>query len=138
MPGPPRQVEPDDLAAAGPEVHHDERLARRCVVATGIHGSGCAATQHTVLPTPPRSLLRKMSPKIQNMHMNHAKNRKISNSASGNDPLSLNSNQPSMKPAGEVSAVARFRYPSRVLPGLTPRLSTKDHPLGRARRFRVR
>ena len=45
---------------------------------------------HRVLPPPPRSLLRKMSPRIQNRHMNQAKNRKNSNSASRNDPLSLN------------------------------------------------
>ena len=43
-----------------------------------------------VFATPLRSLLRKMSPITQNRHMNQAKNRKNSNRASRNDPLSLN------------------------------------------------
>ena len=43
-----------------------------------------------VLAAPPRSLLRKMSPKTQNRHMIQAKNRKNSNRASRNEPLSLN------------------------------------------------
>ena len=43
-----------------------------------------------VLPPPPRSLLRKMSPSTQNRHMNQAKKRKNSKSASRNEPLSLN------------------------------------------------
>ena len=46
-------------------------------------------TQH-VFATPPRSRLRKMSPITQNRHMNQAKNRKNSNRASRNDPLSSN------------------------------------------------
>ena len=47
-----------------------------------------------VLATPPRSLLQKISPKIQNRHMNQAKNRKISKSASRKGPFSLNIDQP--------------------------------------------
>ena len=54
------------------------------------HGMRITKTTQSVLATPPRSLLRKMSPRIQKRHMNHAKNRKNSNSASRNDPLSLN------------------------------------------------
>src|SRR3954452_17928039 len=45
---------------------------------------------HIVLVPPPRSRLRKMSPRTQNRHMNHAKNKKNSKRASRNEPLSLN------------------------------------------------
>src|SRR6478735_23751 len=58
------------------------------------HGTKITNSTQRVLATPPRSLLRKMSPKIQNRHMNQAKNKKISKSASRKDPLSLNINQP--------------------------------------------
>src|SRR3954454_16926691 len=45
---------------------------------------------HRVFAPPPRSLLRKRSPKTQNRHMNQATKMKNSNSASRNDPLLLN------------------------------------------------
>src|SRR4051795_8813165 len=54
------------------------------------HGMTITKITQSVLPPPPRSLLRKMSPRTQNRHMNHAKNRKNSNRASRNEPLSLN------------------------------------------------
>ena len=47
-----------------------------------------------------------MSPKIQNRHMNQAKNRKNSSIASRNDPLSSNIDQPFMT----YFAVARFEH----------------------------
>ena len=43
-----------------------------------------------VFAPPPRSLLRKMSPKTQKRVMNQAKNRNNSNRASRYEPLSLN------------------------------------------------
>src|SRR6185437_15839952 len=52
---------------------------------------------HAVFAPPPMSLLRKMSPRIQNRHMNQAKNRKNSNIASRNDPLLLNIGKPFVK-----------------------------------------
>ena len=52
------------------------------------HGTKITNSTQRVLATPPRSLLRKMSPKIQKRHMNQAKNRKISKSASRKEPLS--------------------------------------------------
>src|SRR6476619_3109728 len=58
------------------------------------HGMMITNSAQKVLPPPPRSLLRKMSPKIQKRHMNQAKNRKNSNNAIRNEPLSLNINQP--------------------------------------------
>src|SRR3954449_1840675 len=58
------------------------------------HGRTITKITQSVLPPPPRSLLRKMSPRTQNRHMNHAKNRKNSNRASRNEPLSLNMRQP--------------------------------------------
>src|SRR6476619_2522951 len=68
----------------------------RTIRYTRIPSQGTRITNSTqkVLDPPPRSLLRKMSPKIQNKHMNQAKNRKNSNSASRNEPLSLNIDQP--------------------------------------------
>src|SRR6188768_2594680 len=54
------------------------------------HGMRITKMIQSVFPPPPRSLLRKMSPNTQNRHMNQAKNRKNSKSASRNDPLSLN------------------------------------------------
>src|SRR6476661_1392931 len=54
------------------------------------HGMMITKITHSVLAPPPRSLLRKMSPRIQNRHMNQAKNRKNSNKASRNEPLSSN------------------------------------------------
>src|SRR5689334_23509056 len=58
------------------------------------HGMTITKITQSVLPPPPRSLLRKMSLRTQNRHMNHAKNRKNSNRASKNEPLSLNMRQP--------------------------------------------
>src|SRR5664279_338744 len=58
------------------------------------HGIKITNSTQIVLATPPMSLLRKMSPKIQKRHMIQAKNRKNSSSASRNDPLSLNINEP--------------------------------------------
>src|SRR3954452_1817163 len=54
------------------------------------HGMTITKITHSVLAPPPRSLLRKMSPRIQNRHMNQAKNRKNSNKASRNEPLLSN------------------------------------------------
>src|SRR5918993_2535475 len=54
------------------------------------HGMTITRITHIVLAPPPRSLLRKMSPRTQNKHMNHAKNRKNSKRASKNEPLSSN------------------------------------------------
>ena len=45
---------------------------------------------HNVFAMPPRSRLRKRSPKIHHRHMNQAKKMKNSNIASRNDPLSSN------------------------------------------------
>src|SRR6476661_191648 len=58
------------------------------------HGMTMTKITQSVLPPPPRSLLRKMSLRTQNRHMNHAKNRKNSNRASRNEPLSLNMRHP--------------------------------------------
>src|SRR6478609_4194369 len=54
------------------------------------HGIRITKITQNVLAPPPRSRLRKMSPKIQNRHMIQAKNRKNSSRAIRNDPLSLN------------------------------------------------
>src|SRR5215213_2950284 len=58
------------------------------------HGMTITKITHSVLPPPPRSVLRKMSPRTQKRHMNHAKNRKNSNKARRNEPLSLNMARP--------------------------------------------
>src|SRR6478735_3545426 len=58
------------------------------------HGMTITKITQRVLAPPPMSLLRKMSPRTQNRHMNHAKNRKNSNRASRNEPLSLNMGRP--------------------------------------------
>src|SRR4051795_5961244 len=58
------------------------------------HGMTITKMTQIVLLPPPRSLLRKMSPRTQNRHMNHAKNKKNSNKANRNEPLSLNMRQP--------------------------------------------
>src|SRR4051795_11239236 len=54
------------------------------------HGRMITNSTHSVFATPPMSLLRKMSPRIHHRHMNQAKKRKNSTSASRNDPLLLN------------------------------------------------
>src|SRR5690349_24236228 len=64
------------------------------------HGMMITKITHIVLAPPPRSLLRKMSPRTQNRHMNQAKNKKNSNKASRNEPLSLNMTQPLTGPKG--------------------------------------
>src|SRR5450755_2494103 len=76
------------------------------------HGTRITNSTQKVLAPPPMSLLRKMSPKIQKRHMNQAKNRKNSNSARTNDPLSLNINQP----FGEANTVARSGPPLSFVP----------------------
>src|SRR5436190_1828930 len=58
------------------------------------HGIRITNNTHRVLAPPPMSLLRKMSPKTQNRHMIQAKNRKNSNRARRNEPLSSNIGQP--------------------------------------------
>src|SRR6476661_3133874 len=64
------------------------------------HGMTITKITQSVLLPPPRSLLRKMSPRTQNRHMNHAKNRKNSNKATRNEPLSLNMGQPPKRAEG--------------------------------------
>src|SRR6195952_3759964 len=83
------------------------------------HGTMITKITQKVLAPPPMSLLRKMSPKIQNRHMNQAKNTKNSNSARMNDPLSLNIDQPFGEagivarsgPSGQFRALAGRRHP---------------------------
>src|SRR3954449_9054482 len=62
------------------------------------HGMMITNSTHSVFATPPMSLLRKMSPRIHHRHMNQAKKRKNSNSASRNDPLLLNIDSLSLRP----------------------------------------
>src|SRR4051794_40718782 len=77
------------------------------------HGRTITKITQSVLPPPPRSLLRKMSPRTQNRHMNHAKNRKNSNRASRNEPLSLNMRQP-FKEAETVDPTGLFMQPYAI------------------------
>src|SRR4051794_32118894 len=57
-------------------------------------GSTITNKAQNVFATPPRSRLRKRSPRIHHRHMNQAKNMKNSNNASRNEPLSSNTVNP--------------------------------------------
>src|SRR3954471_6918178 len=89
------------------------------------HGRTITKITQSVLPPPPRSLLRKMSPRTQNRHMNHAKNRKNSNKASRNEPLSLNIQAPFQR-AETVGLHRLSTQPSRI--------TGRWHPPARMRR----
>src|SRR4051794_8046454 len=82
-------------------------------------------TQSVLIP-PPMSLLRKISPRIQNRHMNHAKNRKNSNRASRNEPLLSNMRHLS---GGRDAGCQRLREHPRAITG------PAHHPF-RVRRLR--
>src|SRR6478672_4181248 len=77
------------------------------------HGMTITKITQSVLPPPPRSLLRKMSPRTQNRHMNHAKNKKNSNRASRNEPLSLNMRHP-FDGAEVADPTGRFTQPHAI------------------------
>src|SRR3954452_1295082 len=89
------------------------------------HGMMITKITQSVLPPPPRSLLREMAPRTQNRHMNHAKNRKNSNRASRNEPLSLNMRQP-FKEAETVDPTGLFMQPYAI--------TGRRHPPARMRR----
>src|SRR5436190_20009894 len=77
------------------------------------HGRTITKITQIVLPPPPRSLLRKMSPRTQNKHMNHAKNKKNSNMASRNEPLSSNMGHP-FKAAESVDPTGLLAQPHTI------------------------
>src|SRR3954447_23414205 len=87
---------------------------------------------HNVFAPPPRSLLRKRSPKTQNRHMNQATKMKNSNSASRKEPLSLNTGT---LPLGEppVGSATRptlvdARFDRTRLPSASPLVGDLSRP----------